>query len=344
MRYQARIQTLPVQQPTLENGVYIVDGRWMYASCLSHLPVGDYVRDDQNKFEGVCTKAGKLVPAYPGFYYVTVTVPDNWHHIGIIKEQPQKYDDEARYPNEPGYTFSNWITASELALLLDNPLRIPWPVHIHERILWPETDKITDPLAIWIRNLRELRAQVEKELEKCPSLVNQLLKEAIRSIVLHTVGSFLQVVTLDHCFTPNSELPLTEEPYQQQFQRTIQGIYWNRARPLKGQRQKFIHPEWSATVYGRARAKLTEFAIRLPYEDIVSLRTDSVWCASAPEWISAEDTGKPGCFRVQDHIDVPFHWPNDSSDMRAFVIRYHAEKRNQEQLEQELSQKDEGDL
>lgn len=341
LRYQGRIETMTPQRPILDNGVYVIDGRWMYASCLSHLPVGEYLQDNVNRFASVRTKAGKLAPICPGFYHVTVTVPSNWHHIGLIKEQPQRYDDESIYPNEPGYTFSNWITAAELALLLDNPTGISWTVHINERILWPETNHITDPLATWIRNLRELRAQVEQELEKRPSLIGQLHKEAIRSIVLHTIGSFLQVVTLEHQFTPNSELPLSEEPYRGQFQRTPKGIYWNRARPLTGQRQRFIHPEWSATVYGRARAKLAEFALRLPYEDIVSLRTDSVWCASLPAWIDSEDTGKPGCFRTQDHVSGSWPWPKDSASMRSFVIKHHAAKRNNEALQQELAEREE---
>jgi hypothetical protein len=305
---QARIETFSPQKAVLENGVYVLDGRWMYASCVSHLPTGDVYRDTRNEFLGVYTKAGHLAPIAPGFYNVTVTVPENWHHIGLIKSSQAKtiYDESGYYPNVPGETFTNWTTASELALALEHG----WHVRINERILWPFP--ITDPLAMLRKKLVELREE---------NTANPLLKAAFRSILLHLIGSFHRTMTFDDHVTPLSELPLKTSPYKTGLL-TAKGLEWVEARPLSAKRQPFIHPEFSATVWGRARAKLAQFALRLPYEDIVSLRTDSVWSVSKPDWLENEDTGKPGIFRLKERITGPWPWPKNGAAMRAFVVQH----------------------
>lgn len=320
---QGRIETFSPKQEILENGVYTIDGRWMYASCLSHLPVGPCYHDKQNEFLGVYTKEGKLAPKCPGFYNVTVRVPENWYHIGLIKAPQRKIrtDKSGYYPNTPGETFTNWTTANELALALDNG----WHIHINERIVWPYEE--TDLLAMWRRKLVDFRAEIEQELDKHYSLVGALHKDAIRSIVLHTIGSFHKVYTFEDHVTPGEELPLPPnvKPYGTPI-RILKGLSWREAIPLSSFRQPFIHPEWSATVWGRARAKLAEFSLRLPYEDIVSLMTDCVWCASLPEWVAQEDTEKPGCFRQKgDKVPGPWNWPKKHADMVAFAIKHNRE-------------------
>jgi len=344
LRYQGRIETLPRQRTMLENGVYIIDARWMYASCLSHLPVGPVYHDYVNEFIGVTRKDGRLAPRCPAFYHVTVTVPSGWRHIGLIKGP---YD--SGYPNTPGQTFSNWTTAPEVALAIENG----WIVRINERIYWPETDNIKDPLANWRNKLVAMRLQIEKEImqieeelkhrkDDALSLQKEVLglqKDAIRHIVLHTIGSFIQTITLDPHFTPYDELPLPVEPYKGLIESTPIGIRWQSARPLPSSRQPFIHPEWAAYVWGQARARLAAFALRLPYETIISLSTDSICCTDTPEWLASEDTGRPGSFRYEGHIKGPVRWPVDGADRRRLALRYHAEKRNYAALQQELLNK-----
>ena len=334
---QARIETLPPVpgRETLDEGVYVLDARWMYASCISHLPVGPCYHDQANEFLGVRTKAGKLVPAVPGFYRVTVQVPEGWQHIGLLKAEKARTltDDSASYPNEPGQVFTNWTTAAELALALDNR----WKAEIHERLVWPETDKVTDPLATWRKQLVTLREQIEQEGDTERGQVGALLKDAIRTIVLHTLGSFNQYQTfIDHETLRSERKPgeplLPVIPYKI-YKQTADKIIWKEAVPLPEGRQRFIHPEWSATLWGRARAKLAQFALRLPYEDIVSLRTDSVWCASFPAWIVQEDDGKPGRFRVKEFIPGPWSWPKDGAAMRRYVVAHNLRKGDSTDLE-----------
>jgi len=320
LRYQGRVETFSQKRDVLEDGVYVLDARWMYASCLSHLPVGNCYHDKVNEFLATRTQAGKLYPI-PGFYNVTVQVPENWHHIGIIKSGKSKspIDDKGYYPNEPGQVFTNWVTAAEVVLLLDNPLGIPWQVQINERLVWPDTNKTTDPLATWIRYLRELRAKIEEKLKSNPDdKILALHKDMIRDIVIAATGSFHQYMTYENGFTPRSELPLNFTPYK--FHMTLKGMEWVKAIPLSEYRQKWNHFEWSATAWGRARARVTTFALMLPYEDVINIRTDCVLCASKPEWLESKDTGEPGCFRQKgEKLPGPWPWPKNINEVEAYM-------------------------
>ncbi len=326
---QSRIETFSPKKAVLGNGVYVIDGRWMYASCVSHLPVGPCYHDNRNEFLGVTTKAGNLYPACPGLYSCTITVSAEWNHIGLIKSGRSQVliDESGYYPNVPGEVFTNWTTSNELAIALGHG----WQVQINERIIWPDTEKITDPLANWRRKLVNFREDIEEELVKEYSKVGALQKDAIRSIVLHTIGSFHRFADVEEHFTPRSELPIDEPVYRGKFRMTREGMYWLKAIPFTSvNRQKFVRPEWSAIAWGRARARLASFALRLPYEDIVSLRTDSVWCASLPGWLAGEDTGKPGCFRLKEHIQDAFTWPASGAKMRAYVVAHNLQDETEE--------------
>ncbi len=257
----------------------------------------------------------------PGFYRVTARVPDSWHHIGLLKAPGGEVIDETgHYPNTPGNTFTNWTTADELALAIDNG----WYIKIHERIVWPHPD--TDPLATWRKNLVELRSEVD----------DPLLQAAIRSVVLHTIGSFHRPYTYEEKMALRSQISPDQIPRGSQILVSHpRELRWIEKVPLSSaDRQKFVHPEWSATVWGRARRRLAEFALQLPYEDVVCLMTDCVWSAILPDWIPIEDNVKPGVFRLKDHISDPWEWPIDSASMRAAAIgrnRNNREKFDEEQ-------------
>ena len=46
---QARVELFPPNRRVLRNGVYVLDGKWMYASCLSHLPTCPVQNDTVDK-------------------------------------------------------------------------------------------------------------------------------------------------------------------------------------------------------------------------------------------------------------------------------------------------------
>ncbi len=315
--YQSRIEHFTPKVAILENGVYIIDGSWFYASCLNNLPTGKCEHDTVNELAA-------FPNGYrcPGFYYCTATVPDNWRHIGLLKEWRDTYgkDEDSRYPNEPGETFTSWTTADELVLAISHG----WHITIHERYYFPH--KQTNPLYNWIRKIVELRKAASTGKAK-----NPLLKSAYRNIVLHTIGSFKQTYTRkNHTDITDEEFDELEKagriiwvdpPKKLGFTSCVEEI------DLPRDRQKFVHPEWAAYIWGMVRAKLAEFALQLPYEDIVYLSTDSVWCASKPEWIQVKsEWNKPGEFVVKDDklAGKPWEWPADSGMMRKYVIKYNA--------------------
>ncbi len=341
---QGRIETFSPKRETLEN-VWVLDARFMYASCVSHLPVGPMYHDNRNKFLGVYRKDGKLArDAMPGIYNVTVQVPE-WHrHVGLLKSgRARTIEESGYYPNTPGEVFTNWTTSAELA----NAFNHGWSeyIQINERIVWPETDKITDPLALWKRKLVDLREEIEQELMRHPDdKVLALQKDALRSISLHTIGSFHRFATIETRFTPRDELPLLKNPHRgiAKWKRKngVLGLEWPEAIPFSGkERQGFIRPEWSAIVWGRARASLAEFALRLKSDSIISLRTDSVWYAdNPPEFIEREDTKRPGCFRVKESpedIDLQY-WPKNGAEMRAYVVNHHLNRGDNNALQKEV--------
>ena len=321
--YQSRIEHFPPKRPILDGGVNIIDAAWQYASCLYHLPTGPCMHDKVNT---LATYPGGDI--CPGFYRVTATVPAGWRHIGLLKEWKDRYrsDEDARYPNTPGYTFKCWTTADEIVLAMAHG----WQITIHERYYWPE--ELADPFTNWLRKFVTLREKASQGKTK-----NTLLKAAIRNIVLHTVGSFKQ------CYTWQDYIDISDEEYRrleetsrivERFPRRKPGVMSCKVEiPLPKDRQKFVRPEWAATAWGRARAKLAEFALRLPFEEIVSLRTDSVWCANVPAWVQKKGVwDRPGEFVVKDYIPGAWSWPADSGKMRDYVIRYNIAHDNPDEV------------
>lgn len=301
---QARIEHFaPKQEEPFT--LYCPDGMWMYASCISNLPIGEYERDSIDKFE----------KHIPGFYHCNVTVPSNWQHIGLLASD-KKVSDLWEYPNTG--TFQSWTTYKELELALENG----WHIEILERILWRDTDKLTDPLATWRKNLVALRTKYSVKSD----IIHRLIKGAIRNILLHTVGSFHATEYKIEHFTPIKDLPLPDCK-KEIMKATSKGMQWIEYKPLSGDRLLFSHPEWSAMAWGMARWRLAKFALRLPFESIVSMSTDCVYTSVNPEWIEQENTGKPGSFRLKDEYSN-FTWPATWPEMRAWIVKKNKDARN----------------
>lgn len=260
------------------DGLYCLDARWMYAACLSNLPSGDVLHDDCPDFAGYA----------PGFYYVTGKVPQGWGHIGLIASQSYRGEEREReWPRRPGATFQGWVSSGEL----DVARQCGWECHIRERMLWPSPT--SDPCKMWLQKLRALRAQAEAEAtERDP--VARVVSYALRSIVLHTVGMWHRREAWQYHTIPSAER--VELPRGAELLTDRGGKLVYRVRvPLHDER--YSHPEWSATVWGRARARLNVEALRWPFADVVALRTDAVWLTRFPD--GHVDDYKPGTFRVK---------------------------------------------
>jgi hypothetical protein len=87
---------------------------------------------------------------------------------------------------------------------------------------------------------------------------------------------------------------------------------------LSDAQKRFQHPEWAATVWGRCRARTARAALLLPFDDIVSIRTDAIWSSRT---FDTEDDGKIGTFRVKDKLVGPITPPRNEQDMRLLLAQ-----------------------
>lgn len=271
-------------------GTWTLDGRWMYAACLSHLPVG--VPHHTAWLHGEDAEAAYL-PFVTAWYRVAAQVPTTWRHLGLI---PERCDGMTAWPNEPGVWIPDaWVSGAELAVALEHR----WPVIVYERWDYRDADHTPghDPARTWINKLRLLRAT------STPAAFGEHIADpmaaAIRHLVIDTVGMWHRQAGQRLRVTPPAE---AAGPVHH-LDRRANLAYWYERTPLSAEALAFSRPEWSATVWGRARARLHRAMLQLPRRDVLELRTDAIVLARPPElW---PDDGQPGSFRVKDRAEGP---------------------------------------
>ena len=292
--------------PESLTAAYQIDGRWMYAACLSHLPLGRVQRDTLPSYAGFT----------PGFYRVNATVPRDWAHIGLLPMRSEA--GHMVYPAHPGLSFTAWASSAEIAVALEHG----WitPGDIRERILWPETHDRgqIDPAAEWLKRLKNLRSHYDHRGDP----VSRLASGAVRHLALDTVGRWWAGARETHGLVPLSrigDMPRGAVPH-------IEGgvVSYTLTEALHPRTLRHEHPEWAATVWGRARARLVKLALRLPRQALIALRTDGVWLSAGPEaypWLAAEDRGQPGQWRVKSHIPGPVATPRTEAALLALMTQ-----------------------
>jgi len=275
------------------DGLYEYDARFAYASMCWELPVGPVHHDDVDRFEG----------AMRGRYKVTGMVPLDWSEpFGLIGEK-----DNAggwRYPSTPRQTFKTWCDAAEL----DLAIKMGWKFRIWERLLFPATGR---PLDTWAKKLTRARE----------ATTNPLVRNALRAILLQSIGAFhgrphieTHMLPLDRA----AEVP----PEARRPRRGGPGDNWIVYGLETGQGwANLAHPEWSACVWGRARARLLHAPLsqgalnRAPGTHVVGFRTDAIYLTGPqPEWDAADD-GKPGRYRLKGSSTARAAWPRNGREL-----------------------------
>lgn len=283
---QQRSELLNHDHKTIED-MRLYDGRFFYASCYRHVPIGDIQHDSKNEYS----------PYIAGFYRVHVTVPSNWQHIGLLPLKSQKQHSKEQgsiYPNIPGTSFESWCSDKELGLAIDHK----WPISIEERLLWPQTQQKgivgRDPLHYWGEGLVTIREEVVDKLD-IPDVQKQMIREAVRNLLMHGVGTMHSSQKDKDCFIDDlSELP-DDIPLENTFELADGRIRYRTPKELTQYQLDQFQPHWIQYLYCTCKWKVTNFALTLPYEKIITIRTDGVWtdgpCDVPP------DTGKIGVFR-----------------------------------------------
>jgi hypothetical protein len=282
---QGRMEMLRQSERTPQTDkLYILDAIWMYSSCCRRLPSGPVEHDTVSEFAGYQV----------AYYRVEFQVPAGWSHIGLLPTWNPK-ERRTIWPSRPSkFWYTAYVCSEELRLALDNN----WSVQIKERWLFSEGDgQAQDPLRNWISSLRELREGCTDERESAD--LGRLLRGAIRAICIKAIGSLHRkgrYLIIETPIARIADVPADAEVVW----RTDSHIRWRRPIPLDANMAHFAHPEWSAYIWGRARAKLAKKALELPREAIIALRSDALALTFDPDWRGT----KPGEFRLKKVIDL----------------------------------------
>jgi hypothetical protein len=254
-------------------------------------------------------------------YQVRVTIPAWWEAAGIL---PFKAGDDARdgweYPREPGRTFTTWADASEVWLAA---YQFKWPTQFLAGMMFTPGR----PLDTWAARI--LRAFDRQRLgvhdmggfdgENSPA---PLVRAALRWMLLHSIGAFHSTGRTETTITDGPMTRPAGDGWGAPTNENGQAV-WRRRVPLDGRAAAMSHPEWSAQVWGRARARVLwaptavahtyAGALTIPAAQLVSIYGDAVMTTNRPEWADPRfDDGKPGRLRVKGHLpdlDAAGGWP-----------------------------------
>ena len=307
---QARIEMVSHPHDTIP-ALFEYDGRLMYAALAAWgLPGGAPTLEagDRHVYE----------PYAAARYLVNVKVPRDWSHpfglLGVKDTNGATW----RYPHDPGEEFTTWVDGAELHLAG----RCGWSPLIAEALVWPRyTGK--GPLASWANALIGLREQLAE-----PSRVHQLARAAVRNLVLHTIGS---LHTSSHTVTRFAPTLQEVPPAFLRVARPEAGQY---AYPveLPARWAQMQHPELSAAIWGRVRARLMAGPGRtgalhatgatgattgshrneLGSSVVLAFRTDAIYTTHPQNW---PDDGAAGRFRLKVHHRGPFPTPRTHADL-----------------------------
>lgn len=300
--------------------LFCYDARWMFASCLRMLPTGPVTHDyDVPDLDRDAT----------GFYRVRFHPPREWqdrYDFGLLPA----YDEDTEeycWPYEGGWS-EGWCGSAELALARD----YGWSYRVLERILWYPQAVGADPLRGWRDRLVRARERVQVNAESrfredAYRDSDQLVVAALRAILIGAVGGFYRADGIDDCVVadrdawriPRDVLALEPVPSL----RNVSHWRYRVPAPLSADLQPFVHPEWPATVWSRARARTNAAALR--YADacrhigldghVLMFRSDGIVVTDPLPPRAAHDlslwpadTGKPGCFRLKPQSGLA--WPD----------------------------------
>lgn len=294
---QGRMELLTQTDVKRIPGLYQLDARWMYASCLSNLPVGLV---EHRSWGDAGTDIGDAWLDYtPAFYRVRFWVPTDWQHIGLLSVLTGNASEGERkapcWPSEPASgPFETWAGNATLAQAID----AGWPLLILERIAWPESGRQHgDPCAVWLKKLKALREQYTTQVTAPSHDVDELIVAAVRHLVIDTIGAWYTRERIIWHVTPISESGSVPDDAPELH---VYGdrVEWTSVEEVKGDALARQHPEWACMVWDRARARLQKTAMLCRRETLIAARSDALLVSALPVGLPP-DNGKPGAFRLK---------------------------------------------
>lgn len=297
---QGRIELFPHDElPELHQW----DGRFAYAALCWGMPAGECRRGVPDKYD----------PTARGRYLVRVTVPDGWTGPGLLPRHER--DGSWSWPAQPRRRWQAWVDGAELSIAA----RCGWRFTITDALVW-ERYTTRGPLDTWARQLQRVREVIDSRsaVGAVAPEVAELARAGARQVLITSVGA---MHGRDHNVTRMTTDP-AEVPHGAEGL-TIEGdtFVWRERRPVAW--PELSHPEWSAAVWGRARARLLSAPtgtrgvkaglLHLP-EGVapVAVRTDALYLTGAPGW---PDDGAVGRFRPVRVLPGPIPHIGDHAEL-----------------------------
>lgn len=265
------------------------DGRWMYAAMcgLDRLPIGEPKR------------VGGFVKYQPGIYNVTVQVPKNWNHVGLIPVKGGNLNSGIHweYPSAPGLRFKTWAFEPELTLAL----KYGWEIMDVQDGYAFEKGR---PLLGWSDRLVKMRRKFQESAAVLhpylASTINGFAAAAVRQILNHTIGAmhrndfereeFISGDNFRKWRRENPDLAGSEfrEPTR------VEGGYMVPVFVQDTSRFAIYMPHWTSTLYSLARARVAEWALLCDPSTLVKINGDAIYSTAAQPEIEKLDTQRLG--------------------------------------------------
>lgn len=287
-----------IGKPSYVPVLYEYDARMSYVALMRNLPIGEPAA----LFGHIdCADWQHDHPYAEGRYQVTWRAPDGWRWPGLLPAHGagEREWEWPRHCDEP-----SWCGGAELWVALQHG----WQVRFHAAHVWARQG---DPLRAWNRRLLAVLAIVNDELEAAE--LRAMGRAAVRAILLHTVGAFHgSPRRVNHT---GDEPPAEARGIRKLRTGELYSWYTNEAPAWP----EMIHPEWSATIWGRARARLAYSHrgeagfLTVDPAELVAVRTDAIYTTSATGWTT--DNGDPGHYTLRGVHKGPFAYPSTGTDV-----------------------------
>lgn len=290
-RFELRVPRDAEGAPAKLGGLYQYDCTFAYAGLTWGMPVGSPTRVTAREFDSMTAAGQEKAVRGRGRWHVRATVPADWSHVGLLPCSGVGENGGWGYPAEPGRTFTTWASGSEIWLARTQG----WHVEMLDGITWKEGK----PLDLWRGKLVDCWTS----LNAWGTAAGEGYREAaalaakmVRSILLFTIGGFHSKGSARSGIAASeAEVPATARRADER-----DGVWqWEGARD---QSAPTSHPEWSAEVYGRMRARLLSGpngtgALSVPAESVIAFRSDAMILTVDTGW--ANPDAVPGRFRLK---------------------------------------------
>lgn len=303
---QHRIELRPPAVPDAP-ALWVLDGRWMYAALTRELGSGpvSWLRGED------AAAHFARDPHARARYLVRFAAPAWWretpHAIGVLM---------ARGTDgwETPLSGETWADAAEVHLAVE----AGWSVQFLEGVAFTPGR----PLDAWTARLVRARERVSDD-ELGPR-VAELVRRAVRAILLHAIGSWHSSGRDETTVTASPMQPPAGDGWEAPERLDNGAVLWRRRRGLpSGRAAAMRHPEWSAQVWGRAHARILSSPtgtrgvvgglLATMWADVVAVYGDALMTTRRPLWADHDD-GRPGRLRVKGHLCGPLAWPTTAGE------------------------------